>query len=170
MRATTRTLGFIVVSFALTSATAPAQESRRPVLDPARLAADPTGRDATPAAVSSPAPSPAQRWRLGLADLLARYETDLAVLRERVAATRGPVRAQAERQLQARKLDFEIELIELQLAIAPTAPPVGAAAKDTGPAREEAVRSLRESATRLRELRDQIAAGGRAVLPSAREE
>lgn len=170
MSATTRTLGLVVFSLAVTAATAAAAEPPRPVIDPSRLAADPSGGDVPPSAVFHPAPSPAQRWRLGLADILARYEADLATLRARVVAAGGLARVHAERELQARKLDFEIELIDLQLAIPAAPASARAAARDAGPAREEAVRSLRESATRLRELRDQIAAGGRAVLPPAREE
>lgn len=169
MSATRRALGFTLLSLVLGAGTASAQSPAKPVVDPARLAADPAG-GTKPAAVFHPTPSPADRWRAGLADILARYETDLAALRARASAVRGTERALAEREIQARKLGFEIELHELQIEL--STPPAGAAigAREAGTEREAAERSLRESVARLRELRGQILAGGRAVLPPAREE
>jgi len=146
---------------ALLAAAAAAADT--PVLDPARLA---PAQDATePAAVYAPEPGPAERWRTALADASARRDADLDRLQQELARAADHQRPDLERRLQLRKLDFEIEVLELQLALTL---PRSAAADAADPALTAARARVTAAADAARALRGTLAA--RADLPAGEEQ
>ena len=141
----------------------PAQDPERAVLDLANLAIDPSADGLAPEAVYHPLPSGVDRWRDGLAELETQYEIDLDALRASASTSRGQDRVDAERRVQARKLDFEIAVMELQLALLPTFEPdllPDAATLET------TMVTLRESVQQLRDLRESVVDRGPAVIPT----
>jgi hypothetical protein len=162
MNARTRIISTAAV-LALCASPCPAQEPEHPVLDVETLDIDPSATGLAPEAVFHPLSSGIDRWRDGFAELRTRYELDLETLRVSASTAKGQDRAEAERRVQARKLDFEIAVIELQLALLPTFEPDLLPDAET---LETTIVALRESVRQLRGLRESIAERGPAVIPT----
>lgn len=148
---------------ALCARPCPAQDPERVVLDIETLAIDPSATDVAPEAVYHPLPSGIDRWRDGFAALQVQYELDLETLRASASTAKGEERRDAERRVHTRKLDFEIAVMELQLALLPTFEPdllPDAATLET------TMVTLRESVQQLRDLRESVVDRGPAVIPT----
>lgn len=131
----------------LASAALAADDNRRPTVDPTDLL--PAAEDSEPAAVFGPPPTIAERWRTGLQEIIERRDAALAALKLQIASAPPAERLALEKQLQAVKLDHEIAVLELQLALeaenGAAADPARVTARERVAAAAEAARTLRAS-------------------------
>jgi len=119
----------------------------RPTVDVSRLR--PAGEDSPPGAVFSPPPTIGERWQTGLEEILQRRDEALLNLNAELMEATGKERLALEKSVQARKLDFEIEVLELQMALdaergAEAMDPRRTAARERVTAQIQAARNLRD--------------------------